>query len=254
MKNVKSSLTIIVTAYKEAENIGPTVENILAALDNLFSDYEILIIDCLDKNGQDDGTREIAEKLAAENPRVKSIQNPYVSLGYKFWQGVSLAGYEYVTWIPGDNETMPETIKEIFRATGRADVVCAYTANPQARSYKRRIVSKTYTLIVNLLFGLHLNYFNGVAVYKTALLKSLPKSVRENEGYTYNTEILVRLIKSGASFVEVPQYIRPQGFKKAESLNPRSFILRYTPLDVIKRIGKLFWAIEIRKEFSKINK
>jgi glycosyltransferase involved in cell wall biosynthesis len=234
----KLSISIIVPAYKEAQNLELAVNNILKSADGLFSDYEILIIDCLDKDGKDDGTRKIADELAGNNPKILAIHNPYVSLGAKYWQGVSLAKYGYISWIPGDNETDAETIKTIFNNTGKADIVCSYTINPEVRSLKRRIISKVYTFFINALFGLNLKYFNGVSVYKASLLKPLLRSAGKNTTFSYNAEILVRLLKAGHHYIEVPQRIRKQ--------QGRGGFLRYGPYDTIKMVLKLFWEVEIR--------
>ncbi|OHA14529.1 MAG: hypothetical protein A3A10_02620 [Candidatus Tagabacteria bacterium RIFCSPLOWO2_01_FULL_42_9] len=243
-KTTKPTISIIVPAFKEAGNLRDATDSILTAVDGLFADYEILIIDCLDKDGKDDGTRKIAEEMARENPHIKSAQNSYVSLGYKYWQGVALAKFEYITFFPGDNETSPETIKEILRAAGKADMVISYIANMEIRERKRRIISKIYTFLMNMLFGMNLRYFNGPGVYKAELLKALPSYVKENHGFSYNAEILVRLIKAGHKYIEVPMYLQPRTYGQAKALNAENF------KDVVKRILKLFWETRILVLFS----
>jgi glycosyltransferase involved in cell wall biosynthesis len=235
-KNSKPTISIIVTAFNEEDNLESAISNILASIDDLFSNWEILIIDCVDKDGKDDGTRAIAKKLAESNSHIRAIQNPYVNLGYKYWQGVGLAKFEYIIWLPGDNETTPETIKNLFEAAGKADIICSYTVNTTVRSLKRRIISKMYTFIINTLFGLQLRYFNGPSIYKTELLKSLTPAVKKNKSFSYNTEILVRSIKGGHSYVEIPQYIQKRK-GKTKALNLKNFF------DVIKNIVKLFWEL-----------
>jgi glycosyltransferase involved in cell wall biosynthesis len=246
--NDKPSVSIIVPAYKEAANLESTVKTILKSAEGLFSDYEILIIDCLDKEGRDDGTREIADELAKNNSKICAVHNNFMNLGAKYWQGVDLAKYEYTTWIPGDNETSSETVKKIFQSAGKSDVVCSYTTNPEVRPFKIRIFSRLYTIVVNTLFGLNLRYFNGVNVYKTALLKSLPESAKKNTAFSYNAEILVRLIKNGSKYIEIPQIIMKKEHKKTNFLSFGYFIPRYAPLNTIKRILKLFWEVEIRNK------
>ena len=245
-KTAKPTISIIVPVYNEAENLKPTIDNILQAVDDLFSDFEILIIDCVGKDGKDDGTRQIAKELAASNPHIKHIQNTYVSLGYKYWQGVSLAKFKYITFFPGDNETAPETIKEILRATGKADVIISYIANMEVRPLKRRIISRLYTFLINMMFGLNLRYFNGPSVYRVELLRALPSRVKENYGFSYNAEILARLIKAGHKYIEVSMYLQPRTYGRAKALSAESF------KDVIARILKLFWEIRIRRPISLI--
>ena len=155
-----------------------------------------------------------------------------------------MAKFEYITFFPGDNETSPETIKEILRAAGKADMVISYIANMEIRERKRRIISKIYTFLMNMLFGMNLRYFNGPGVYKAELLKALPSYVKENHGFSYNAEILVRLIKAGHKYIEVPMYLQPRTYGQAKALNAENF------KDVVKRILKLFWETRIMVLFS----
>lgn len=237
----KSTISVAVLVYKEKGNMEPTVQNILNAVEGRFSDYEILIIDCVGKDGKDDGTRESAEKLSRENPKIKSIQNPYVSVGYKYWKGVDLAKFEYYSFFPGDNEISRGSIKEILRSTGKTDMVLAYTVNKEVRALKRRFFSKTYIILINLMFGLKVRYYNGPSVIKTFLLRSLPASAKKNEGsFDFHAEVVVRMLKcKKASCIEVPMYLQPRIIGASTALTFNHF------KNVIKRIGKLFWEIRI---------
>lgn len=241
-KDKKPAISIIVPVYNEAENLRPTIDNILGAVDGLFADFEILIIDCVGQDGRDDGTREIAKELANSDSRIRHLQNPYVDLGTKYWQGVGQARFEYLTWLPGDNETSPETISGIFKAVGRADMVVPYTVNKEVRSLERRIISGVYTFFINLFFGLKLRYFNGPAVHRTELLRALLPKVKDNKGFSFNVELLIRLIRVGYSYVEIPMYLLPRRHGKVKSLSMRNLI------DVTKRIIKLFWELQLQRK------
>lgn len=240
----KPTISVAVLVYNEKGNMEPTVQNILNAVEGWFADYEILIIDCTRRDGTDDGTRESAEKLARENPKIKSVQNPYVSVGYKYWKGVDLAKFEYYAFFPGDNEISGESIKEIIRATGKADMVLAYTVNTEVRAFRRRVFSKTYIFLLNLMFWLKVRYYNGPSVIKTSILKSLPSVARKDEGFfDFHAEIVVRVLKCRkASYTEVPMYLQPRVIGVSKALTARHF------KHVIKRIGKLFWEIMVLRK------
>lgn len=237
----KLTISVAVLVYNEKGNMEPTVQNIIDAAEGWFSDYEILIIDCVRRDGTDDGTREAAEKLARKNPKIKSIQNPYVSVGYKYWKGVDLAKFEYYAFFPGDNEISAESIKEILRAAGKTDAVLAYTVNQEVRALKRRFFSKAYIFLINSMFGLKVSYYNGPSVFKTSLLKSLPSRARRNEGFfDFHAEVVVRMLKCRkASFIEVPMYLQPRVLGESKALTMKNFE------SVIKRIGNLFWEIMV---------
>lgn len=240
--NQKPAISVAVLVYNERGNMEPTAQNILNAAGDWFSDYEVLIIDCVGRDGTDDGTRESAETLSRENPKIKSVQNPYVSVGYKYWKGVDLAKFEYYAFFPGDNEISGESIKEILRAAGKTDMVLAYNAK-DARPLRRRFFSKAYIFLLNLMFGLKVRYYNGPSVIKTSILKSLPVGARKNEGFfDFHAEVVIRMIKNRkASYAEIPMYLQPRvmGVSKALTLNHFKH--------VIKRMGKLFWEIMVLK-------
>lgn len=240
----KPTISVAVLVYNEKGNMEPTVENILNAVEGWFSDYEILVIDCVRPDGTDDGTRESAEKLAQKNPKIKSIQNPYVSVGYKYWKGVDSAKFEYYAFFPGDNEISGESIKEILHAAGKNDMVLAYTVNTETRSFKRRFFSKTYIFLMNLMFGLQVRYYNGPSVFRTSILRSLPSRAKKNEGFfDFHAEVVVRMIKCRkASYVEVPMSLQPRILGVSKALTMKHF------KHVIKRIGKLFWEIQVLRK------
>jgi glycosyltransferase involved in cell wall biosynthesis len=240
----KPAISIAVLVYNEKGNMEPTVQNIINAAEGYFSDYEILIIDCVRRDGTDDGTRASAEQLARENPKIKSVQNPYVSVGYKYWKGVDLAKFEYYAFFPGDNEISAESIKEILRPAGKTDMVLAYTVNREVRSFKRRFFSKTYIFLLNLMFGLKIKYYNGPSVMRTSILKSLPDSAKKDEGFfDFHAEAVIRMLKTRkATYLEIPMYLQPRAIGESKALTGTHF------KHVFKRIGKLFWEIMILRK------
>lgn len=240
----KPTISVAVLVYNEKGNMEPTVQNIINAAEGFFSDYEILIIDCVRRDGTDDGTRESAEQLAQKNPKIKSVQNPYVSVGYKYWKGVDLVKFEYYAFFPGDNEISKESIKEILHAAGKADVVLAYTVNTDVRAFKRRLFSKTYIFLLNSMFWLKVRYYNGPSVIRTSILKSFPPTAKKDEGFfDFHAEVVVRALKCRkATFTEVPMYLQPRVIGVSKALTIRHF------KHVIKRIGKLFWEIMVLRK------
>ena len=229
----KPSVSIITTGLNEAGNIEKAIKNIIDTLEKQgFSDFEILAIN----DGSTDDTGKIIDELAAKNPRVKAFHNPKPrGLGCGVRVGVSLASKDYVGWIPGDNEILPEAITSIFQQIGKADVIIPYIINPEVRSTYRRCLSVAYKILFNVIFGLKIKYFNGPCFFKRDLLKTIEMTT---DGPAYMAEIIVQLIKRGeASYVEVPMRVMVRKYGKSNILKWRNvYLIGKTMLGLIYRI------------------
>ena len=233
------SLTIIMPAYKEAGNIKTACESATRAVAEAgIVDYEILIISNLDQRGDHDGTPDIAAQIAKSDPRVRSIHNQaYVGLGYKYRQGVSEATKDYVMLVPGDGEFEEGSLAGIMAHIGEAEIIVPYHANPGVRGFKRRFVSRGFTVLCNLLFGLNLKYYNGLCIHPRRYLQKVPMA---SDNFAYMAEVLVYLVKSGVSYLEVPWEIKP-------SVASTAFRLK-SVIEASGTLLSLFWKIHFQRE------
>lgn len=228
------TLSVIIPALNEEGNLSDTVTNVLASIDHRFTDYEVLVFD----DGSSDGTGQIADELAIRNSRIRVIHNPRnMGFGYNYTRGVELSKMEYVAMFPGDNEIPRDAILTLLEAVGPADIVVPYIATPSVRPWSRRFISASFVALVNLLFGLRLRYFNGPCVHRRSLLQTVPM---RTHGFAYMAAILVRLIRSGHSYIEVPMplQVRQHGQSKAFRLN--------NIVSVLRTLTALFWEVRIR--------
>ena len=95
---MKLTISLIIPALNEEAGLEPTVNKVIQALGEKFTDYEILIVN----DGSQDKTGEIAERLAANNYHIRVFHNPKnLGLGYNYRRGVGLATKDYIGWVPG---------------------------------------------------------------------------------------------------------------------------------------------------------
>lgn len=230
---------MIVPALNEQADLEHTVKIITTAIagNEDISDYEILIFD----DGSQDQTGVIAERLARENKCIRAIHNPgTLGLGYSYREGVKLAKMDYVGWAPGKNSIPEETVIRMLAAIGQADIVLVYILS-ETRGYFRQIVSKFFTLIMNMLFGLRIRYFNGPCIHRRDLLT---KTRMTTNGFAFMAEINIRLLKAGFSYVEVGLHNRDRTQGNSSAFVFRNF------LRVVNLMMKLFWEIQVRDRFN----
>ena len=191
-------ITFLVTALNEEENIEATVKTVTTAMQEFICDYEFLLVN----DGSTDSTPQIMDRLALENPRVRVLHNERnLGLGGAYKRGVQHAHGEYVMWVSGDNAEIVDNLVNIIAHVGEADIIVPVLHATKARPWFRRFTSKAFTCIVNALFGLRVNYYNGTVIHRTELIRAVP--IKTNS-FAYQAEALVKLLLKGRSYVEVP--------------------------------------------------
>jgi len=189
-----SSVTIIIPAYKEEGNIEAAIDSAVAAAQGAGTDYEIIVVD----DGSPDRTGEFARLRAESNPGIRvAVNATNEGFGYSFARGVKMASKDYVTVFPGDNDMAMSSLKDLIASRGSSDLVISYMHKTDRRSLFRRIVSRSFVGMMNMLFGLRLQYYNGAFICKTQLLRSIPI---KSTGLAALAECLVRLLKKGTPY------------------------------------------------------
>ena len=184
----------------------------MAAVDAEFDDYEILIFD----DGSTDGTGAEADRIAAGLDKVRVIHNPQnKGLGWNYKAGIGMARMHYVTLVGGKHDIEADQLSKIFTARGKADLVVPYHINKGERPVVRQIVSHAYTILLNILFLRWLRCWNESVLHKTELVRTF---VIRTDSYAFQAETLIKALKSGCSYVEVPiRNLYPPGLTKTSA-------------------------------------
>jgi NAD(P)-dependent dehydrogenase (short-subunit alcohol dehydrogenase family) len=207
------SVSIFIPALNEEENLKPTVARLIEALTVTVEDYEIIVID----DASSDRTGAVANSLAMENSAIRVLHNSHnMGLGYCFAQGYREARKDFFVYIPGDNTWPYRSFVELFGNLGRADVVTSYAINPDVRPFGRRVVSRLYTRVLNLLFGRHLQYFNGLTIYPVDFLRRNPATTF---GFGFQAEVLLKALNLGLSYIEVGLPIDERAAGRSKAVN-----------------------------------
>jgi len=228
----QKTLSVIVPALNEEANVEDAVTEIHRGVKGHFDDYEILLFD----DGSTDGTGALMDRIAARDARVRVTHHASPkNLGGVYKAGVALARFEYCVMIPGDNENPASAMQAPYEAVGRAEIVVPYAVGGR-RAWSREAISRAYVKLMNGVFGLGLRYYNGTVIHRTANVRSIAITT---DSFAYQTEALVKLLRSGKSFVEVPVTVEPRQARASKAFRPKNVY------GVLAAIGRL--AVEVHR-------
>lgn len=105
-------LSVVVPVYNEAENIGPLIAEIRAALDGRYA-YEVIYVD----DGSQDGSAQILAELQPATPQLRVLRHSR-SCGQStaIHTGVRAARAEWIATLDGDGQNDPADIPLLLRA------------------------------------------------------------------------------------------------------------------------------------------
>ena len=226
-KSIQDSATVsvVVLAYNESRNLPKAVETIRQVLANQFADYEIIIVD----DGSSDKTAIIADEMAASDEHIVSVHNnKNMGCGYTFHHGVREARFKYVWLIPGDGEIPRKSLETIAREIGNADMILPYMVNTNIRPWYRRIISRGYTSLLNVLFFKRITYYNGPAVFPREQVLTTPEVF--SRGFAFMAPIILTLIKHKVSWKEVGILLKQRDHGKPSVNNVRNILSAFRTL------------------------
>ena len=213
-------LTIFISCYNEAEFIVATIETVIEAAREAALSFEILVVD----DGSRDNSRQLVAEFIAAHPAENIIlraNRTNKGLAQNYMDGAFLGRGKYYRLICGDNAEPKESILAVFNAIGKADIIVPYYTSSEGKSARRRLISRTYTALVNLVTGNKLHYYNGLAVH---LRHNVMRWHPNTRGFGFQADILCLLLDTGFSYLEVPIITIEQRRGGSNALTFRNFL------------------------------
>jgi glycosyltransferase involved in cell wall biosynthesis len=227
---IAESLTIFFPAWNEEETVDRAVTAAFDAADDLVARgeiewYEVVVID----DASTDRTGEIADKLAAENDRVRVVHHARNrKLGGSLRTGFAEARGDLVLYTDAD---LPFDMAELAKAFRLmriydADIVSAFRFDRTGEGPRRLIYSYVYNHLVQLVFGLRLRDMN--FAFKLVRRRVLDNVELQSEGSFIDVELLARAQKMGFSIIQfgVDYFPRTRGVSTLSSNDVIFTILR----------------------------
>ncbi|MCD6220835.1 glycosyltransferase family 2 protein [bacterium] len=224
MKSQIVSLSICIPAYNEEKSLRSTVEELIANLEDSYIDFEILIVD----DGSTDSTFKIAKGLKRIYPEIKLFHHDKnAGIGVCFRTALANSTKEYFTWFPADGENSPGELINGVRFLNENLVVTSHHLGQDPRHLIRRIISRFYTLILNIKFNLRMKYYNGLTIFPASILKNLELRCK---GFGIFAESIIKTLHSGCKIVELSYPLRGRGKGKSKVLTIKSGLRTFKEL------------------------
>ncbi len=203
------SLSLILPAFNEAENLSATVEDALSSLANFAPELEILIVD----DGSIDATAEVGEHLASRHPLVRIIRHPHNrGYGATLRSGFAAARYDLVFFTDSDGQFRFDQVGEFIKQIDAFDMVIGFRADRQDRWW-RKANSRIGNWLARTLLGVRVKDIN--CAYKMFHRPLLQQLSLTSEGAMINTELLALAAQAGWTFQEVAVAHYPRKFGSA---------------------------------------
>ena len=195
---------VVIPTYNEADSLPVIVEQVLRALP-----IDILIID----DASPDGTGDIADALAAAEPRISVIHRPgKAGLGPAYVQGFQIAldrGYEQIFQMDADGSHAPGALAVLAAALEYADLVIGsrYVPGGAVANWSpiRQAVSRGGSIYSRLMLGLPVaDTTSGFKGWRAEVLRGALHGAVPANGYVFQIEMTYRATRLGATVREVP--------------------------------------------------
>lgn len=202
----------------------------------MWTSVEYIVID----DGSTDNTSKIAAKFKGiVDLKIIRHESPK-GRGFSINEGFNTALGDYLIVFNGKKDTTKEQIQKIYSSLGEADIIVSFQANTHQRPLIRRIFSKSFTTIVNILFSKNLKYYNGSTLIKKEHFNSV--SIKTSS-YAYDCELLLKLLNLNICYTEVPVNDLYEEGRKTRSFKMKNI------LGVVYTLIRVFFEVRILRKF-----
>jgi dolichol-phosphate mannosyltransferase len=194
----KPSISAVLPAYNEQENLRPVTEGLRTALAKHCHRFEVIIVD----DGSVDATPGLADALAREYPEVRVIHHrPNQGYGASLRDGFTSARMPLVFYTDSDGQFVPDEIGLLIERIGEADIVTGYRAHRQD-PWRRKFFSWGFKKFIGLVFGVHVRDCDcAFKLYRRELFDAI--TIASNQFFV-DAEVLAKANVLGYVIDEVP--------------------------------------------------
>lgn len=237
-----AGVLVLVPTFNEVSNLEP----LLARLHRVLPEVHVLVVD----DGSPDGTGELADRLASDDPRVHVLHRAVKQgLGAAYLAGFSWGlerAYEVLVEMDADGSHQPEQLGRLLAALADADVVLGSRWVPGGRienwPRRRELLSRGGNAYSRIVLGIPLHdSTGGYRAFRRSALQSMDLADVASQGYCFQVDMAWRAVQRGLRVTEVPVTFveRARGESKMSGAIVREAFLRVTLWGVAHRLRRL---------------
>ena len=213
--------TFVVPAYNEEKRIQKLLSEIIG------SEHTFLFI--CDGN---DKTADIINDFSTTHPNMNVVCLEYeirLGKGKAIKEGLRKAGTPYAGYLDADGSTSFDEMSFLLKEIGQSDgvigsryMIGSKMTPPQGLI--RRLESRTFNLIVRLLFDLpYADTQCGAKIFKKSSVENVLPKINSN-GFEFDVEIIWRMKQSGFILKEIPIIWQNMGDSRVKGLDAFSML------------------------------
>ncbi len=206
--------------------------------------WSLLVVD----DASPDGTGELADRLAAELPRVEVLHRARKEgLGPAYLAGFEHAlrgGAELVVVMDADQSHDPAHLPALIAAAADSDLVLGsrYVPGGQIVDWPplRRLLSRGGSLYARSILGVDVqDLTGGFRCIRRGVLETVEPSTLRSQGYVFNIELTYRALLAGFRVTEIPICFRDREAGESKLSLPIAFeaLLLIPKLRRLRKVG-----------------
>ncbi len=192
------SISAVIPAYNEEENITQLIEKLYVFLKDNFSDFEIIVVD--------DGSRDFtySRVLSLKNRLGKNLllirHKKNMGYGAALRDGLFSASKSLVFYTDSDNQFDIRDISKLVEHIKYYDIVVGYRKDRKDPAL-RKVASFVYNRIIRILFNLKVKDID--CSFKLFKRDNLRQLSIERSGFFVDTELLLKSKSRGFKIKEI---------------------------------------------------
>jgi len=200
---------VTLPTYNESENIIRMLDVLMEVFESSDIDGHVLVVD----DGSPDGTGEMADRKAAENPRIHVLHRstkegigPAYRAGFRYALD---AGAQLIVEMDCDFSHDPHALPTLIAAAQDADLVLGsrYVTGGGTRKWGRlrQVISRGGCLYAKTVLNVPINDLTGgFKCFRREVLEAIPLDQVHAAGYGFQIEMTYRALLLGFRVTEVP--------------------------------------------------